>query len=105
MNREKDNIKQCEEGEIFYRVSKDKITEVTIEKVTHHIPMGHYSYKDNEGRSYFGHSFGRTLFKTRGDAVREVQKANLIKTKRERLKDYERQLNAELGLVEHFIVK
>lgn len=104
VNKDVDNTKQCKKGDIFYRIKKDEVIQVRILRITHH-ELGHYGYEDNTGNTYFGHSFGVALFKTKEQAEDELYKRKRIKEKRKRLKDYELALNFEFGLKDHFIVK
>lgn len=104
MNRDVDKIKQCEEGDIYYKIKKDKVIQVEIVKITYH-DLGHYSYKDTLGERYFGHSFGTSLFKTEKEADNELYRRERVREKRQRLKEYEELLNEKLDLEGHFIVK
>ena len=61
--------------------------------------------KQKHGGSYFNTAFGKTLFKTFEEAQIETHKRTAIKKKRELLKKYERKLNEELKLENHFIIK
>ena len=45
------------------------------------------------------------LFKTKEEAEKEIQRRQNIVKKRQLLKEYERNLNKELGLEDHYIVK
>lgn len=102
---EVDYIKQCEKGDKFYRIKKNKVILVTITEVTHHTQFGHYSYKDDLNCTHFGRNFGTSLFKTQEECEKELLKRQNIKEKRERLKEYERKLNEELNLGNHYIIK
>lgn len=104
MNREVDKIRQCEEGDTYYKIKKDKVVQIQIAKVTYH-DLGHYSYKDSMNDTYFGHSFGTALFKTKQEADDELYRRERVKEKRRRLKEYEELLNEKLNLEGHFIVK
>lgn len=97
-------IKQCEEGDKFYKISKDGVKLIQIVEITHH-SLGHYSYKDNFRQTYFSRSFDSTLFKTEDECKRALRQKNLIKEKRKKLKEYEEKLNQEFGIVNHYIVK
>lgn len=100
----KDKLKQCEEGDTYYIIKCNSIIETKIVKITHEV-LGHYVYEDALGRHYFGHHFDKSLFKTYEEAKNELYKREKIKNKRQLLKEYERKLNNELNLKDHYIVK
>ena len=100
-----DTIRQCEEGDVFYRIKKDEVIRVQITKITYHDRIGHYSYEDDTGYHYFGRNFGKSLFKTEEEADNELYRRERVKEKRQRLKEYEELLNEKLNLKGHFIVK
>ena len=104
MNREVDKIKQCEEGDIYYKIKKNEVVQIQIVKITYH-DLGHYAYRDTYDERYFGRSFGTSLFKTREEAEKELYRRERVKEKRLRLKEYEKSLNEKLNLEGHFIVK
>ena len=47
----------------------------------------------------------KSCFKTKEEAEKEIQRRQNIVKKRQLLKEYERNLNKELGLEDHYIVK
>lgn len=100
-----DTIRQCKEGDIFYRIKKDEVIRVQITKITYHDRIGHYSYEDDTGYHYFGRNFGKSLFKTEKEANDELYRRERVKEKRQRLREYEELLNEKLNLEGHFIVK
>ena len=102
--KESHHIKQCEEGDIYYKIKKEKILQITISKITHH-ELGHYTYKDSLGDVHLGSAFGKSLFKTTNECKEELHRRESIKEKRKRLKEYERKLNEELNIGDHYIVK
>lgn len=104
--RDEDKVKICDVGDVLYKVRKGAldIRKITITKVWQ-MSMGHYVYKDNYSTSYFSHTLRKSCFKTRGDAERELHRQELVTKKRKLLKEYERKLNGELGLIDHFIIK
>lgn len=101
---EADYIKQCEEGDIYYRIIKDKMMQIKIIKITHH-KLGHYSYKDNLNGTHFGNNFGRSLFKTAKECEDELYRRQCVKEKRQMLKEYETELNKKFDLKDHRIIK
>ena len=111
-NNEKDRIQMCKVGDQLYRVSKiNKTNEFYIEPVviifTEFVEgaFGHWYYRDNKNRSYFNRNINKSCYKTKEEAETEIlRRQNLIK-KRELLKEYERKLNEELNLGNHYIIK
>lgn len=100
--RDNDYIKLYNKGDVLYRVGKYGIEKITIIDVESY---PHYVYRDNKGRSYFNHSIVKSCFKTRKEAEAETQKRQNITKKRQMLKEYERKLNKELNIIDHYIVK
>lgn len=100
--KSEDCIKLLDIGEKVYRVGKNGIEIITIIK-TDQYP--HYVYKDNEGRSYFNRALGTTLFKTEEEAEEEIRRRKCIREKRQLLREYERELNIKMNIVNHTIVK
>ena len=101
-DRAEDAIQLCEVGDIVYRIHNGKLSYsmiIDIKKYPHCV------YKTDTGGSYFNTAFGKTLFKTREEARKELVKRKHIKEKREKLKEYERKLNEELNIGDHYIVK
>ena len=101
---EKTHIKQCEKNDVYYRIKKEEIIPITIVEITHH-SFGHYTYNDNLGDYHTGRDFGRSLFKTTEECKEELRRRHNIKEKRKLMKEYERKLNEELNLGDHYIVK
>lgn len=62
-------------------------------------------YRDNEKASYFNRTIKKSCFKTQDEAREELRKRESIACKKVLLKSYERTLNDELKLGDHFIVK
>ena len=101
-NKAEDCIRLCEIGDILYRVGKHGIEKITITQI-HQYP--HCVYKDNQGHSYFNRNINKTCFKTEKEAEEEMQKRDRIIEKRKLLKEYEKELNEKLNIVDHYIVK
>lgn len=102
--KEYDHIKQCQTGDKFYRIIKDRIVPVQIIRVTHH-ELGHYTYEDDLKGIHTGSSFGGSLFKTKEECEEELRRRQNVREKRRLMKEYERELNEKLGLEDHFIIK
>lgn len=103
MSKIDDYAKLCDVGDTFYRVCNDRIRLITIAKVEK-MTLGHYVYEDNDGHSYFNRALTKSCFKTEEEAKNEIQRRKKIKEKRNLLKEYERKLNKELGLKDHFVI-
>lgn len=93
----------CKVGDTVYRLSKNGIMGTKVIAIDHY---PHAVYRlEGWPESYFDRAFGKTLFLTMEEANSAIRtKANIAK-KRELLKEYERKLNAELNIGNHFIVK
>lgn len=102
--KEYDHIKQCQTGDKFYRIIKDRIVPVQIIRVTHH-KLGHYTYEDDLKGIHTGSAFGGSLFRTKEECEEELHRRQNVKEKRRLMKEYERELNEKLGLEDHFIIK
>lgn len=89
-------------GDVLYKVTKNGIKEITIVDIRQY---PHYVYEDNYGTSYFNHNIGKSCFKTREEAEKEIIRRDNIAKKREMLKEYERKINEELGIINHLIIK
>ena len=90
----------CKEGDSFYKISTKTYKEpqqIIIKEVKYH-KLGHYSYTDNFNKSHFNRHFGKTLFKTKEEAMKKLEELNKIVQKRNLLKEYELKLNKELGI-------
>lgn len=94
---------RCNVGDTVYRLSKNGIMETKVIAIDHY---PHAVYRlEGWPESYFDRAFGKTLFLTMEDANNAIRiKINIAK-KRELLKEYERKLNVELNIGDHFIVK
>ena len=110
-----DTTQLCTVGDIFYRVSKmvkenilyvEPITITKAEFVEGFSDYkGHWYYRDNKSRSYFNRNIRESCFKTLEDAEKEIVRRNNILLKRKMLKSYERKLNEELNIGDHYIIK
>lgn len=89
-------------GDFLYKVSRDKITKIMITDIRKY---PHIVYRDNNNTSYFNRSIVKSCFKTYEEAEQELERQRNIKKKREMMKEYERKLNEELNISNHFIVK
>lgn len=103
-NKPEDTIRMCNVGEVFYKLLKDRVAKIQIVEVTHHA-LGHYVYRDDLGGSFFGRSFDQRVFRTEEEAELALKKKDLVKQKKALLQEYERQLNDEMGITDHFIIK
>lgn len=93
----------CEVGDVVYRLTKTGVEPITITKIEHY---PHTVYRgENKHQSYFNRAFGKSIFKTKEEAEAEVERREKIAGKKLLLKNYERTLNEELNLGDHFIVK
>lgn len=94
---------RCNVGDTVYRLSKNGIMETKVIAIDHY---PHAVYRlEGWSESYFDRAFGKTLFLTMEDANNAIRIKTNIAKKRELLKEYERKLNAELNIGDHFIVK
>lgn len=94
---------KCKVGDTVYRLTKNGIMETKVLKIKHY-PHAVYEL-ENCPEHYFDRAFGKTLFLIMEEADNAIQiKENIVK-KRELLKEYERKLNAELNIGEHYIIK
>lgn len=93
----------CKVGDVVYRLTKSGIEAITITKIEHY---PHTVYRgENKHQSYFNRAFGKSLFQTKEEAEAESQRREKIAGKKVLLQSYERTLNEELGLGDHYIVK
>lgn len=111
-NYEEDKIQMCKVGDRFYRVSKiNKTNELYIEPIVIIFAefvegtFGHWYYRDNKNRSYFNRNINKSCYKTEEEAQQEITRRNNILLKRKMLKSYERKLNEELNIGDHYIIK
>ena len=102
--KECDHIKQCQTGDKFYRIIKDKIVPVQIMRVTHH-ELGHYTYEDDLKGIHTGSAFGGSLFKTQEECEEELRRRQNVREKRRLMKEYESELNEKLNIKDHYIIK
>ena len=102
--KEYDHIKQCQTGDKFYRIIKDKIVPVQIMRVTHH-ELGHYTYEDDLKGIHTGSAFGGSLFKTQEECEEELRRRQNVREKRRLMKEHESELNEKLNIKDHYIIK
>lgn len=93
----------CSIGDIVYRITKNGVEAVKIVRIEHY-PHAVY-YGENKHQSYFNRAFGKSIFKTKEEAEAEITRREKIAGKKVLLQSYERMLNEELNLGNHFIVK
>lgn len=98
-----EQIDLCEVGDVVYRLAKTGIEPITIVRIEHY-PHAVY-YGENKHQSYFNRAFGKSIFKTKEEAEAEITRREKIAGKKLLLQSYERTLNEELNLGNHFIVK
>lgn len=98
-----ERIDLCEVGDVVYRLAKNGVEAVKIVRIEHY-PHAVY-YGENKHQSYFDRAFGKSIFKTREEAEAEITRREKIAGKKVLLQSYERTLNEELGLGDHYIVK
>lgn len=113
MKKVDEKTQLLKKGDHAYRVTKifksdefyiERI-EITLAEFTGSTSFGHWYYRDNKGRSYFNRYVGKSCFRTKEEAEQEMQKRKNIVKKRKLLKEYERKLNEELGIEDHYIIK
>ena len=115
MKSEDDVTQLCKVGDTLYRVSKLSkdgrfyVEPITITKAEFIAGFsdynGHWCYRDNKNRSYFNRNIRSSCYKTKEDAEKEIVRRNNIVLKRKMLKSYERKLNEELNIGDHYIIK
>lgn len=93
----------CSIGDIVYRITKNGVEAIKIVRIEHY-PHAVY-YGENKHQSYFNRAFGKSIFKTKEEAEAEITRREKIAEKKLLLQSYERTLNEELNLGNHFIVK
>ena len=93
----------CSIGDIVYRITKNGVEAIKIVRIEHY-PHAVY-YGENKHQSYFNRAFGKSIFKTKEEAEAEITRREKIAGKKLLLQSYERTLNEELNLGNHFIVK
>ena len=111
--KNEDKIQLCEIGDNLFRVSKMYKSDelyvepivITVAEFTGGPSFGHWYYRDNKGRSYFNRNINKSCFKTEEEAKQEIIRRNNVLLKRKMLKSYERKLNEELNIGDHYIVK
>ena len=94
--------KLCEVGDVLFKVSKNKISRIVITKID---ACPHYVYYDDQRNMYFNRNIVKSCFKTIEEAEKELNKQDLIRKKKTELKKYEKQLNQEYGIDDHYIIK
>lgn len=96
-------------GDTLYKINKkdlDKEPFKVIVTSAERMEMGHIVYHHNNSReSFYSKAVGRSLFKTKEEAIKELERLKKCKYKREMLKIYEAKLNKELELENHIIIK
>lgn len=102
--KESNHIKQCQIGDKFYRIIKDRIVPIQIMRVTHH-ELGHYTYEDDLNCTHTGRAFDSSLFRTKEECEEELRRRQNVKEKRRLMKEYERELNEKLNIKDHYIIK
>ena len=100
--RDNDCVQLFYKDEVLYRVGKYGIEQIKIIQVE---SLPHYVYKDDKGHSYFNHNIIKSCFRTFDEAREEQRRREMITEKRKKLKEYERKLNEEFNIVDHYIVK
>ena len=66
---------------------------------------GHYVYRSDEYRHYFGREKGVSIFETKEEAEHLAETKRKMETKRLLLLEYEEELNEMLGLEDHFLIR
>lgn len=91
-------------GDAVYRISPkyNAISKVEIIDVECY---GHYVYKTSDYKSFFSKHVSKTVFKTRKEAEEMLNRLASIKIKRNKLKQYEQELNEELNITDHILIK
>ena len=97
----------CNVGDLLYGIYKDVVITCQVDEIvtypTHSVYRCHTT--TNSKRTYFNHSFNKSIFYTQEDAKKEINKRKLVSKKRELMKEYEAKLNQELDIKDHFIIK
>lgn len=107
--KEIDTRKLCEVGDVLYKINRNSIsgpTQVIVTSAKQTI-LGHYVYKHNKNErdSFFNRNIGHSLFKTKKEAEKELNRIEKCVLKRKLMKEYEIKLNKEMGIENHFIIK
>lgn len=93
----------CKVNDVLFKIKKDgTICPIKIIKIEHY---PHPVYRDNFRNSYFNKNIFKNCFKTKEEAKKEIQRRQNIVKKRQLLKEYERRLNKELGLEDHYYIR
>ena len=99
-------IKMCEVGDTLYRISKNEIIEITVTNIRQNMFDSYiYDYGNKKSDYFFNKNIGSSYFKTREEAEQKLQEKDNIAKKRKLLREYERKLNEELNMKDHYIVK
>ena len=106
--KEIDTRKLFEINDVLYKINRQKIegpTKVIITNVQQ-MDLGHYVYHHSGSKdAFFNRNIGHSLFKTKEEAEKELDKIRKCALKRKLMKEYELKLNKELGIENHFIIK
>lgn len=99
-------IKMCEVGDILYKITKGEIVEITVTDMRQNMFDTYiYDYNGSKSNYFFNKNIGSNYFKTREEAEQKLQEKDNIAKKRKLLREYERKLNEELNLGNHYIIK
>lgn len=109
-----DTTQLCSVGDELYRISskyghRDELyiehIIITLAKFTGDPIFGHWYYRDNKNRTYFNRNIKKSCYKTKDEAEEELLKRKNIMKKHDLLKEYEKKLNKELNIDDHYIIK
>lgn len=106
--RNNDFEKMLELGDVIYKINKNNTEKIVETKVTRvdRAEMGHYVYNcDATPDFFFNKAIGKTYFKTKEEAEFALKRKEKISKKRALLKEYETEVNKELGLTDHWVIK
>lgn len=106
--RNNDFEKMLELGDVIYKINKNNTKKIVETKVTRvdRAEMGHYVYNCDATPDFFlNRAIGRTYFKTKEGAETALKRNEKISKKRALLKEYETEVNKELGLTDHWVIK
>lgn len=108
-----DKTQLFEKDDIVYKVTKIfksndeyfiETVKITLSEFTGGT-FGHWVYRDNRGHSIFNRNVGKSYFKTKEDAEKEIVKRHHMSLKRRLLKNYEKKLNETFDIGDHYIIK
>lgn len=103
-----DTRKLLEINDVLYKINRQKAEGPTRVVVTYvkQMEAGHYVYGHSGSENhFFNRVLGFTLFKTKEEAEKELDKIRKCALKRKLMKEYEAKLNKEMGIENHFIIK